>query len=141
MKGSTRETVFVDNSFLVAVIDPRDALHRRALELAKQLDAETTALLTTDAVVIELANYFARSPLRPAASAWIQAIRQHADWEILPLEQALVLRGEACYRRFQDKTWSLTDCISMEVMKQRKLREAATADRGFDQAGFRALLR
>ena len=40
-----------------------------------------------------------------------------------------------------DQTWSPTDCISFSVMTQRKLTDALTADRHFEQAGFRALLR
>ena len=39
-----------------------------------------------------------------------------------------------------DKEWSLTDCISFEVMAELGLTEALTADHHFEQAGFRALL-
>lgn len=37
--------------------------------------------------------------------------------------------------------WSLTDCSSFIVMEERGLADAMTADRHFEQAGFRALLR
>jgi predicted nucleic acid-binding protein len=40
-----------------------------------------------------------------------------------------------------DKDWSLVDCISFVVMKQRRLKDALTTDRHFEQAGFRALRR
>jgi uncharacterized protein len=40
----------------------------------------------------------------------------------------------------RDKEWSLTDCISFVVMKERGLTEALTADHHFEQAGFKALL-
>lgn len=45
------------------------------------------------------------------------------------------------YTQRPDKDWSLTDCISFVVMKQHGLTEALTADRHFEQAGFKALLR
>jgi hypothetical protein len=38
-----------------------------------------------------------------------------------------------------DKSWSLTDCISFAVMTERGLSDALTADRHFEQAGFRAV--
>jgi predicted nucleic acid-binding protein len=38
-----------------------------------------------------------------------------------------------------DKAWSLTDCISFAVMRERGLSEALTGDHHFEQAGFRAL--
>jgi uncharacterized protein len=44
------------------------------------------------------------------------------------------------YRRRRDKEWTLTDCISFEIMRKMKLTEALTGDRHFEQAGFRALL-
>jgi len=45
------------------------------------------------------------------------------------------------YSERMDKEWSLTDCISFVVMKERKLTTALTTDHHFEQAGFRALLR
>ena len=41
----------------------------------------------------------------------------------------------------RDKNWSLTDCISFVVMKDRGPTQALTADHHFEQAGFKALLR
>ena len=40
-----------------------------------------------------------------------------------------------------DKDWSLTDCISFVVMKDRGITEALTGAHHFEQAGFVALLR
>jgi uncharacterized protein len=46
----------------------------------------------------------------------------------------------ALYGRRPDKAWSLTDCISFEVMTERGITEALTSDHHFMQAGFQALL-
>jgi predicted nucleic acid-binding protein len=40
-----------------------------------------------------------------------------------------------------DQGWSFTDCLSFQVMKARRLREALTKDEHFEKAGFVALLR
>lgn len=40
-----------------------------------------------------------------------------------------------------DKAWSLTDCISFGVMRERGLSDALTADHHFEQAGFRAVFK
>lgn len=135
-----KRTVYVDTSWLVALIDKRDQHQRDAVALAESLAAEQAFLLSTDAVVIELCNYFARSPLRVEAITWVDEIRAAAGWEIVPTDRALLARAERLYRRHDDKSWSLTDCIGMELMRTRRIRDAATTDAGFRQAGFRILL-
>jgi len=49
-------------------------------------------------------------------------------------------RGLALFGSRLDKDWSLTDCISFEVMSSYGITEALTGDHHFTQAGFRALL-
>lgn len=53
---------------------------------------------------------------------------------------ALWERGLADYRRFNDKSWTLVDCISFLVMADKGISDAATKDHHFSQAGFRELL-
>lgn len=133
--------VLVDTSYFVALMDARDDLHPLALQVGQRLAADRAELLTTDAVLLELGNYFSRSPLRPFATRWIREVRAARGWEVVPVERPVLLRAEARYAAHADKRWSLTDCHSMEVMHARGLREIATADAGFAQAGYRCLLR
>jgi uncharacterized protein len=132
--------VYVDTAWLVALIDVRDQHHDEALALAEKLAAEDAPLVSTDAVVVELCNYFARSPLRSEAIAWVLEVREDSGWEIVSVDRRLLSAAERRYRAHEDKTWSLTDCIGMELMRSRKLERAATTDAGFQQAGFRVLL-
>jgi hypothetical protein len=48
--------------------------------------------------------------------------------------------GWKLFRNRLDKAWSLTDCISFEVMRGRGLSEALAADAHFRQAGFHPLI-
>jgi predicted nucleic acid-binding protein len=41
----------------------------------------------------------------------------------------------------QDKTYSLCDAVSFVLMRQRKMTDALTTDRHFEQEGFVRLLR
>lgn len=133
-------TVFVDTSYLVALLDPRDRLNAAAVALSQRLVGGSASLCTTDAVLIEFANYFARSPLRAHCIRWIHALRGGQGLTVLPILPRFLLDAESRYRRHADKNWSLTDCHSMEVMKARAIREIASSDDGFRQAGFRILL-
>lgn len=60
---------------------------------------------------------------------------------MVPIERATLLRAEERFARHADKNWSLTDCHSMEAMRERGIREVATADAGFAPGGFKLLLR
>ena len=134
------ETVFGDTAYFVALIDRTDAHATTARALLAELQRRGVNFVTTDAVLIEVGNYFAATRWRAAAIDWINVIRSHQGWEVVPLDPPLLAAAEARYRRHEDKNWSLTDCISMEVMSGRKLVEIATTDHGFAQAGFRPLL-
>jgi predicted nucleic acid-binding protein len=56
-------------------------------------------------------------------------------------DPTLIARGVELFATRSDKNWSLVDCISFVVMKQKHLKEALSADHHFVQAGFVALLR
>jgi len=55
----------------------------------------------------------------------------HEDW----------IRGLDFIESRADKEWSLVDCLSILVCKARGIKDVFTADRHFEQAGLRVLLR
>jgi predicted nucleic acid-binding protein len=132
--------VFFDTSYFVAMIDVRDGLNSRTRELSRRLLADRVTSVTSDPVLIEVGNYFSRTSLRPETGVWLTSIRNDPGWDIVPLDNADVLAAVARYRRYDDKSWSMTDCLSMEVMGRRRIREIATSDQGFAQAGFTVLM-
>lgn len=135
-----RREVLLDTSYLIAFVDPNDRWYDKARALTREFASAQTTLVLTDAVLIELGNYFSRTRFRVAAGDLILSIRSDARWLPVPIEPDLILAAEARYRRFDDKNWSMTDCISMEVMERRRIREVATSDGGFAQAGFTVLM-
>jgi hypothetical protein len=136
----TNGAAFVDTAYLVALINRRDALHSQAKALARGWQEADRRLLTSDAILIEFANFFARSPLRMLAAATLRKIRAAPGWTIERLSPSLIERAEARYGAHADKAWSLTDCVSMEVMLNHGAKEVATPDRHFQQAGFLLLM-
>lgn len=63
------------------------------------------------------------------------------DTRITPAGEAIFGDAFRMYQSYRDKAWSLTDCTSFVAMQREDIRDALTADRDFEQAGFRALLR
>ncbi len=132
---------YVDTTYFVAVLNRRDLHHGCAVELAARWHRLATKLVTTDAVLVETLNWFARSPMRVAAAKALAGLRGAAGWSIVHASRDLIERGEARYALHADKSWSLTDCISMEVASDQRATQVATTDGHFEQAGFEILLR
>lgn len=130
--------VFGDTSFFVALINSRDQHHQRALQLSASLAAP---MVTTTWVLLEFANGIATSQSRREFGSTLAKLRSQPDAEIIPPDQALFDRGCELYTSRPDKKWSLTDCISFVVMRERGITEALSNDHHFEQAGFRILLK
>ena len=140
MNAASARAVFVDTVAWIALFNSRDDLHIAAVERRKDLYRRKTPLLTTEFVLIEVADAFAAPPLRATAIAVLMGLRQEPTLEILPATAALFAAGLALYVARPDKSWSLTDCISLAVMQERGITTAFTADRHFAQAGHQLLL-
>ena len=50
------------------------------------------------------------------------------------------LDGFALYKARLDKSYSLTDCFSMMLMRKREITQVLTTDRHFEQEGFVPLM-
>jgi hypothetical protein len=131
-------TIFADTSFYVAMLSPRDRLHPKALEFLRGYAGRT---ITTEQVLTETGNWSAASGDRDAFLALLESIRADAKATVVWSDRAMFEAGLRLYAARPDKQWSLTDCISFVVMKDRGITEALTADHHFEQAGFKALLR
>ena len=130
--------VFIDTSFVVALVNEKDQHHQRASELADLFDGYP--LITTDAILLEVGNALARN-FKEQASETIGDFLTSDEVEIVNLDATLFHSAFELYRAHRDKTWGLTDCISFVVMQERGIIDALTNDKDFRQAGFNALMR
>jgi uncharacterized protein len=130
--------IFVDTGYLFAITTPGDQLHGRATSWAKSL---REPVLTTEYVLWELVNGLSRPLDRRQAHALLDNIQMSSAWEVVEARRDLISPGIAMHRQHGDKEWSLTDCISFIVMRDRGITRALTHDHHFEQAGFEALLR
>jgi predicted nucleic acid-binding protein len=129
--------VFADTSFFVALASERDEYHAQAIEFAAR---QQDSLLTTDFVLVELGNHFSRVGDRESFLALLPDLQNSKD-EVIPASRALIAGAIHLYSQRSDKSWSLTDCISFNVMREHGITDALTTDHHFEQAGFTIQLR
>jgi predicted nucleic acid-binding protein len=133
------KTVFADTGYWVAVLDPKDRLHEKARQASIALGK--FRILTTEMVLGELLAALSKVPLRPFAIRGVEAIRSNPNVEVVPQTSLQFVSAFESYRSIDDKEWSLTDCASFVLMRERGLTQALAHDHHFEQAGFVALLR
>ena len=130
--------VFADAFYFVARLNRRDQHHQRVLQFSRDFRAR---LLTSDWVLMEVADALAESECRARVRDFILHLRGSASCEIVPASRALLDRALDLYHQYADKKWTLTDCISFVIMRERGVTDALTGDRHFEQAGLVALLK
>lgn len=133
-----RSKIFVDTLFIVALINKRDQHHQKALELSEEF--ENYPLITTDAVFLEVGNALS-SNYKNEAVELMEYFLESDDVEVVRLSPDLFDEALNLYKKHQDKSWGLVDCISFVVMKRYEVTQSLTFDRHFIQAGFQALMK
>jgi predicted nucleic acid-binding protein len=129
---------FVDTGFLLALVQPADALHSRATAWAQKA---ARPLLVTEYVFWETINGLSKRPDRSKGVVLAEYVLKSSDCIFVRASSELLDAGLQLHASRPDKEWSLTDCISFHVMRERKITRALAHDIHFEQAGFEALLR
>ena len=133
--------LFADTVYWIALTNSFDQYHAKAIEVSSALG--NCRLFTTEAVLTEFLNALAdKGPLvRAAAVKMVETIMKNSQVTVIPQSRRTFSRSLAFYKARPDKGYSLTDCGSMLLMRERRLSQALTTDRHFEQEGFVALLR
>lgn len=133
--------VFVDSSYWIARLNPRDGLYYHALRASEVL--ADSQFVTTDSVLIELLNmYSGKGPiLRIAAMQLAKRILNEQWVRVIPQKREHFYKAMNLYGNRSDKAYSLTDCMSMIIMNEYHIKQVLTSDRHFEQEGFEMLMK
>jgi uncharacterized protein len=129
------KSVFVDTSGFYAQLDGTDGQHPAAKELFARARREGWKLVTTNYVVHESWAVVQARLGWVAVDAWRD--RLVSLCEMVWITTELHSLGEARCRQARQRHLSLTDCTSIEVMRQRGIREAIAFDEHFEREGFK----
>jgi len=119
--GTAVPEVFADTFYWIALLNPADKSHENAKAITQA--RPEISIVTTEAVLIEILNYFsaAGERMRQAAATLCDQIFAHANTIVLPHTQDAFNLGFELYKARPDKGYSLTDCISMVEMRKRNI--------------------
>ncbi len=132
-------TVFVDTGAWIALAVRRDQLHPPAAAHARRLARAHTPLLTTNYVMLETYTYIRYHYDHPKALAFdaiLQNLIQTRRLTMVWITEEVHGRALDIFRTYDDQVFSLADCTSFVVARDRKIREVFGFDSNFLTMGF-----
>lgn len=132
--------IFVDTLHFAAVLNPKDQWHELALAVEAKINI--ARLVTTETILHEFLNFFAEFPPRTKkrAADFVKDLYETQAVEIISHTPGVFFDGLRLYESRLDKSYSLTDCVSMNAMQKRGITKVLSHDNHFTQEGYTALL-
>lgn len=132
-----RQQYFVDTWYFIAYNDRRDHHYLRARRLDSIIAA--AELVTHESVLTEVLAFCANEDAYIRATMAGVVRRAFTGTTVISVDRALFRRALDLYEARPDKHYSLTDCISFLVMRDRNIIHVLTNDHHFSQEGFTVL--
>lgn len=129
--------VFLDTGSVLALELSNDQNHRAASTHWLNLRKRLPPLVTTSYVFDEVVTYFNSRGHHAKAVEVGNRLLTSPSVQLIQVDEELFREGWRYFQQYQDKDYSLTDCISFVVMKRRKKEAAFAFDQHFVQAGFK----
>lgn len=129
--------VFLDTGYVLALELSNDQNHRAAVTHWRGLRKRLPPLVTTSYVFAEVVTYFNSRGHHAKAVEVGDRLLTSPSVQFVQVDEGLFTEGWHYFQQYQDKDYSLTDCISFVVMKSFKLEIAFAFDQHFMQAGFK----
>lgn len=138
--ASLSDRVLIDTGALLALANPRDQYHARAVGLGRRFLAGGGRWVGTALVLAELHGHLLHRRGSATARGVVSALLGDPAYEWRGVPVALVQAAIAGWlERFRDQRFSLTDAVSFELMRQERLTTAFAFDTDFLTAGFELL--
>ena len=132
--------VFADTLYWIAMARPNDSW--TAVARQAKASISNAELVTTEEVLSEFLTALAGGgpTLRRAAATMVRAILSSPGVRVVSQSGESFLAGLAYYESRLDKSYSMVDCVSMQVMRSREIKSILTNDHHFTQDGFAVLI-
>lgn len=131
--------VFVDTSAWFACYDRHEQTHAAAERVMHQLRLQHASLVLSDFVLTETLTLIRYRLGHAWAVRFGQAVFESRLAELVAVTASLRQRAWEMFQRYDDKTFSFTDCTSFAIMESLELKTAFAFDKHFEQYGFSVL--
>jgi hypothetical protein len=130
-----RKAIFVDTGFWLALFNKRDERH----DLARQSieGFKSNKLVITDFIVYETITFLNASVKNhQLAMIFLEFIEDLDNIKVFDVDKHLKEAAMEIFKKYSDKNFSFTDCVSFAVMDKFNIYEVFTFDDHFKQMGY-----
>ena len=132
-------TVFLDTSYIIALETADDLNHDLTLKHWQSFIQELPRLVTTSYVFDEIVTFFNSRNRHAKAVEVGNRLLSSPSVQFIHVDELLFFEAWRLFQQYDDKSYSLTDCVSFVIMAQLEIRTALSFDKHFVQAGFQKL--
>lgn len=125
--------VFIDTSAFIALWNPDDRNHQKALGYLDQIRENMLRFLTTNFIFAEVYAFFCRN--HRLAVELGEQILTNPLFEYVRVTASDEAKAWEIAKRYTDKDFSFTDCTSFVVMERLGLKDVFAFDEHFRQYG------
>lgn len=130
----------IDTGALLALANPRDQYHARAVELGRRSLTGGGRWLGTTLVLAEFHGHLLHRRGAEAARTVVAQLLDDPAYEWVDVTVGLVRAAIGAWlERYRDQRFSLTDAVSFEIMRREGLTVAFAFDTDFLTAGYELL--
>jgi predicted nucleic acid-binding protein len=127
---------FLDASYIIALELVDDQNHKKAIQHWQNLDKKQLKLTTTSYIFDEVVTFLNSRNLHKKAVEVGTRLINSSVVQFIHIDEQIFLEGWNLFQKYNDKSYSLTDCISFTIMSNLKINNTLTFDQHFFQAGF-----
>lgn len=120
--------IFVDSSFFIALVDRKDQWHPAAKALLPVLADET--IIISDLIIAESVSIIGRRSGGKAGEQLYQYFMDNCD--LIVTDQKILKGGMSVFLRY-DGTLSVSDAVSVFIMKKKNIDRILSFDSDFDK--------
>lgn len=129
-------SVFLDTSGLVALLNKRDQNHGQATAFWRSIIERAVTIYMTDYVFDETYTLLRNAVGHDLAVGFGELTIESEALQLINVDESLFRDAWEIARRYSDKSYSFTDCASFAVMNQLGLTDVFSFDSHFAQQGF-----
>lgn len=126
-------TVYLDSSFLIALLHTKDDFHQKAIKTIKKLNSLQTEYVTSNIALAETVNYIFCRLGKLLAKRFLKGFQGSQIEEIFVSKEIFGQGYKLLFRQKSKKGLNLFDCLHLATMKALEINTILTFDRDFQK--------